>query len=128
MLERRKTTLTDVDHGRLGALLSTRVGIAYRDEARRLRDEMRRAIIVPREEAPADLVTMNSTVVFEDLVTDSITETTLVYPWRASERLATNVLSEVGLELLGRRVGERGEVVRVLAIHYQPEASGHWHL
>lgn len=124
----RPATLTDVDLGRLEALLATRVGLAYREESRRLRGELRRAIIVPRERVPKDVVTMNSTVVFEDLVTKAFAETTLVYPWRANERGVMNVLSELGVELLGRRVGEHADLVRIVAIQYQPESSGHWHL
>jgi regulator of nucleoside diphosphate kinase len=128
MSDGRPATLTNVDVERLGSLLATRVGMAYRDEARRLRDGIRRAIIVPRERVPADVVTMNSTVVYEDLVTNAFREATLVYPWRASERGALNILTEIGLDLLGRRVGEHAELVRIVEVRYQPEAQGHWHL
>jgi len=130
-------TVTTLDAARLGALICTRVGTAYRQEARRLRDELRRAIVLPSEEIPHTVVTMNSRVVFAELETRQSREITLVYPWNARDRGALSILSPVGTALLGLQVGDAirwpvGEVdvhtFRVLALPYQPEASGHFHL
>lgn len=120
--------LTHLDVQRLSSLITTRVGLAYRDEARRLRDELRRATVIASHSAPPDLVTMNSTVVVADGDAPP-REVTLVYPWRSNERSVVNVLSPVGISLLGRRVGhdEDGKP-RVLELRYQPEAAGDFHL
>lgn len=126
--------MTHLDVQRLSSLLATRVGLAYREEARRLRQELRRAKVIASQTAPPDLVTMNSTVVYADADTEP-REVTVVYPWRANERGVVSVLSPIGLRLLGRRVrrdapessaDENG--LRVLELRYQPEAAGDWHL
>jgi regulator of nucleoside diphosphate kinase len=130
-------TITDLDAKRLSALLMTRVGLAYRNEARRLRETLRRATIVDSRSVAGDVVTMRSKVVYEDLTSGKTKEVTIVYPWSGHERSTTNVLSPVGTALLGLRVGDRISwaledattmVLRVLALPYQPEAAGHWHL
>lgn len=92
------------------------------------------ADIVPGAKIPADVVTMNSTVSFRDEQTGLVSRVTLVYPAEMSiaER-RISVLSPVGRALLGCTVGATTEVdlpdggqrrIRVIAIHYQPEASG----
>ena len=92
------------------------------------------ADIVPGPQVAADVVTMNSTVSFRDERTGLAHRVTLVYPQDASigdRRIS--VLSPVGRGLLGRSVGALAEIempdgepraIRVLAIHYQPEAAG----
>ena len=130
-------TLTGPDAKRLSALLSTRVGEAYRAEARRLRDELRRATVVPASTVPSRLVTMNSTLIYGDVETRETKKVTIVYPWRASERSAVNVLSPIGTALLGLQAGDEiawtlddrsTKLLRVLSVLYQPEAAGDWHL
>jgi regulator of nucleoside diphosphate kinase len=92
------------------------------------------ADIVPGEQVAPDVVTMNSTVSFRDEQTGLTHCVTLVYPAdvAVAER-RISVLSPVGRALLGRSVGAVAEVeapgpeprtIRVLAIHYQPEAAG----
>ena len=86
-----------------------------------------------RKVAP-DVVTMNSTVSFRDEPTGLDSRVTLVYPAEvAIAERRISVLSPVGRALLGRAVGAVAEVelpdggtrpIRVLEIHYQPEASG----
>jgi regulator of nucleoside diphosphate kinase len=124
--------MTHLDMRRLSSLLATRVGLAYREEARRLRNELRRATVVASHAAPPDLVTMNSTVLYAEGVAMP-REVTIVYPWRASERGVVSVFSWLGLRLLGRRIGLlpcEAEVpdIRLLELRYQPEAAGDWHL
>lgn len=126
--------MTHLDAKRLESLLSSRVGLAYRMEAGRLRDKLRRAAVIAAHAAPSDLVTMNSTVRFEVEGDGSPRTVTLVYPWRAGERDVVSVLSPLGTTLLGLRVGSHatldgdGRTLRVLGVSYQPEAFGHWHL
>ncbi len=92
------------------------------------------AEIVPGPRVSPDVVTMNSTVSFKDEQTGLASRVTLTYPAEMSiaER-RISVLSPVGRALLGRTVGAVAEVelpdgspraIRVLEIHYQPEASG----
>lgn len=119
--------MTHLDVQRLSSLLATRVGLAYRDEARRLRDELRRAKVIAACTAPPDLVTMNSTVLFAE-AGSTPRQVTVVYPWRAGERGVVSILSRIGMALLGRRVGDAESPLRVLELRYQPEAAGDWHL
>ncbi|MBL0143724.1 MAG: nucleoside diphosphate kinase regulator [Betaproteobacteria bacterium] len=96
------------------------------------------AEIVPGPRVSADVVTMNSTVSFRDEQTGLVSRMSLVYPAEmsiAAHRIS--VLSPVGRALLGRKVGDVAEVelpddsqrvIRVLEIHYQPEASGDFNL
>lgn|SRR5690606_31196969 len=99
-----------------------------------LENELARAVVVPREEIPADVVTMNSRVIFENETTGERREVQLVYPREADIGAGKiSVLVPVGTALLGMRVGQSidwalpsGEKhrYRVVAIPYQPEAAG----
>ena len=128
--------ITDVDAARISGLGSRMPG---EDEAAAgLRDLIgfveEEAEIVPRERIARDIVTVNSVVSFHDETTDSVHRVTLVYPRDASiaER-RISILSPVGRALLGRKVGTLAafgrpgggrRAIRVLALHYQPEAAG----
>ena len=92
------------------------------------------ARIVPSRRIPADVVTVNSTVSFRDEVTGSVHRVTVVYPYEVSvpER-RISILSPVGRALLGLPVGRSAGVelpdgstreIRILELHYQPEAAG----
>lgn len=113
------------------------MGLAYRAEARHLRRILRRAVVVRPGSVPRDVITMNSTVDYEDVRTGRARSATLVYPWRAHEASTVSVLSPIGMALLGLRVGDSVswtfddgslKVFRVLGLRYQPEAAGDWHL
>ncbi len=94
------------------------------------------ADIVPPQRVGPDVVTVNSTVSFRDELTQSVHRVTVVYPNDMSmSRRRISVLSPVGAALLGRRVGQVAQValpdgatrdLRVLELHYQPEAAGHF--
>jgi regulator of nucleoside diphosphate kinase len=92
------------------------------------------AEIVPGRRIAADVVTVNSRVSFRDELTGARHTVTVVYPqdFSIAER-RISVLSPVGRALLGQRVGSvaRFELpdgttrgIRILEMHYQPEASG----
>jgi len=113
------------------------VGLAYRVEGRKLRRALHRAVVVRPTSVPFDVVTMNSTVDYEDVRVGCARRVTLVYPWRAHEPSTVSVLSSVGTALLGLRAGDSVswtfddgslKVFRILGLRYQPEAAGHWHL
>ena len=92
------------------------------------------ADIVPSRRVAPDVVTVNSIVSFRDEATETVHKVTIVYPQEVSigER-RISVLSPVGRALLGQVVGSTSKVelpdgayreIRVLQLHYQPEASG----
>ncbi len=100
----------------------------------KLESELVRARVVPREEIPEDVVTMNSRVVFENETTGERREITLVYPGNADiDAGRISVLVPIGTALLGLRVGQSidwelpgGEKqrYRIVDVPFQPEAAG----
>lgn len=122
--------LTQVDMDQLLQLVDAYPGKRFEQ----LERELLRAHVVKREEIPADTVTMNSRVAFEDEGTRERREVTLVYPGRADiDTGRISVLTPVGTALLGLRVGQSIDWelpgggrrrYRVAAVPYQPEAAG----
>src|SRR5688572_32839270 len=95
--------------------------------------ELHRAVIVDQHAVPADVVTMNSEVVYEDCATGARRTVRVVYPKDADASAGrVSVLAPIGSALLGLRVGQAidwrvpGGVkrIRVAEIRYQPEAAG----
>ena len=92
------------------------------------------AEIVPGARIPPDIVTVNSRVTFREELTGTVHTVTVVYPHDFSiAQRCISLLSPVGLALLGRRVGDVAILempdgstrhIRLLDLHYQPEASG----
>ncbi len=107
-------------------------------ERDRLDTLLANAHIVTGEEVPEDVVTMNSHIVYRDLSTNLAHETTLVYPALAdSTQQRLSVTSAVGVALLGARQGQQvvadlpngqQRMLQILAIPFQPEAAGQFHL
>lgn len=98
-----------------------------------LANELYRATVVDPRDVHGDVVTMNSEVVYEDCETGAQRTVRLVYPKDAdAARGRISVLAPIGTALLGLRVGQSIEWqvptgmkrIRVVAIRYQPEASG----
>ena len=72
-----------------------------------LERELSRATVVDSSEIPAEVVTMNASVLFRDLDSDEIEQYTLVYPANADVRRGRiSVLAPIGTALLGYRVGD----------------------
>lgn len=100
----------------------------------KLEDELVRAVIMPRDQIPKDVVTMNSRVVFEDETTAQRREVTLVYPGKADINAGKiSILVPVGTALLGLRAGQsidwelpggQKRRYRIIEVPYQPEAAG----
>jgi regulator of nucleoside diphosphate kinase len=94
------------------------------------------AEIVPGRHVAPDIVTVNSTVSFRDEQTGLEHRVTVVYPAEMSiSGRRISVLSPVGQALLGQSVGSSASFelpdgslrrIRVLAVHYQPEAAGEY--
>lgn len=96
-----------------------------------LQRELARAIVVSSEALPADVVTMNSTVVYRDEAAEAQRVVKIVYPRDAdAARGRISVLSPVGTALLGLSVGQSIEwefpdgscrTLRVKEVLDQPE-------
>src|SRR4051812_28931817 len=95
--------LTQQDMDRIFQLLDTQ----GRGRFRKLEDELLRAAVMPQDQIPKDVVTMNSRVVFENESTGERREITLVYPGEADiDAGKISILVPVGTALLGLRVGQ----------------------
>lgn len=91
-------------------------------------------LVVPPEDVPRDLVTMNSTVRLVDPIACEQWEVTLVYPEdHEPEKGNWSILSPVGSALFGLRIYEAADVKRserpmegwvVADIPFQPEMRG----
>lgn len=121
--------LTQSDFEKLNSLLEA----AQPDIAELLKEELSRAVIVANDELPVDVVSMNSKVIFKDLVTDKESVVTLVYPQDANiDEGKISIFAPVGSALIGLRVGQvinwplpngkekRIQVVSVSSISIQP--------
>lgn len=126
--------ITDLDRRRLEMLLdAVKSNAQIRREADSLRDRIDMADVVPSERIPADVVTMNSIVRYEDEPSRRVREVTPVYPEEADPSAGmVSILSPLGNALLGLRVGQHSVLrlptgeerrIRVLAVVYQPEAA-----
>jgi regulator of nucleoside diphosphate kinase len=96
------------DHAKLRLLLSTALySSAHNAALRKLREELDRAAIIDAAAFPADVVTMDSTVAFEDLETGEHEEYTITFPERADVDLGRmSILAPIGTALIGCRVGD----------------------
>ncbi len=108
-------------------------GGLQRVELGRLDAELTRRTVLPSDEIPSDVITLNSRVQLFELDTGEKFTCTLVLP-RAADigQLRISVLSPVGMAMLGHRVGDifdgpapgGTKRLEVMAIWYQPEAVG----
>lgn len=97
-----------------------------------LADELDRAIVVPADRIPANVVTMNTRLIYVDERTGMQREVELVYPEDADSVTGkVSVLAPVGCALLGLSTGESidwslpsGQVhrLRVERILFQPQS------
>lgn len=131
----RTIFITEADMKRLRPLVERLKG--SRDDLKLLEQELDRANIVAPKDVPPDVVTMNSKVRVRDLESGEENTYTLVFPEQADiENGKISVIAPIGTAMLGQRVGDEfswqvpdGTVkLRVEAVPYQPEASGHYHL
>lgn len=78
--------------------------------AERLAAELDRAVVVDPSRMPADAVTLESRVTFEEERSGAVREVTLVYPTSADASAGRiSVLAPIGAALLGLRTGDRIE-------------------
>jgi len=127
--------VTSVDQERLKRVISSPENSMNTEM---LEEELLRATTVDSKDIPADVVTMNSRILFKDLNTNEDLEFTLVYPEQANvEQRKISILAPIGTALLGLRVGDeidwpvpsgKTRSLRILSMIFQPEASGQFHL
>lgn len=138
-MSERTIQITELDRGRLLDLIQDAQAGEYRKSVylEKLRGELERAQIVPSQEVPADVITMNSTVTLTDLDTHEDETYTLVYPEHANTSQGkVSILAPIGTAMLGYRVGDVFEWdvpagtrrLKVTKILFQPEASGDFDL
>ncbi len=134
----RRLVVTEPDLLRLSRLIVSQAAGRNARECEQLENELARADVVAPREVPPDVITMNSRARLVDEDTGEEQELTLVYPRDADlSKNRISVLAPVGAALRGLSVGQSIEWplphgstrrLRVLAISYQPEAAGDYHL
>ena len=129
-------TLSSQDLDRIEALLAALPSSALAGKAE-LQAELDRAEVLPPEEMPSTVVTMNSTVKFTIKESGKEFCLTLVYP-RDMDGSADliSIFAPVGSALLGLAIGDelawpgpggKPMTVRVTEVVYQPERAGELH-
>ena len=102
-----------------------------------LKQEIGSSVILPPEEIPPVVVTMNSRVRIRDADTGKTVVITLVFPQEADyEQMKVSLLAPLGAALLGHHSGEQvsydapGGRTRILIeeLLFQPEAAGEYSL
>ena len=102
-----------------------------------LKLELENAVILPPEEMPPGVVTMNSQVRINDITNGGAIMVRLVFPQEADyEQKKVSLLAPLGAVLLGRHAGEEfcynapGGSTRIVIeeIVYQPEAAKEYSL
>jgi regulator of nucleoside diphosphate kinase len=95
------------DNTKLRLLLAT---AHYSDASaalRKLGEELDRAIVIDPTAFPPDVVTMDSTVEFEDLSTGEVEDYTITFPDRADiTQKRISILAPIGTALIGCRAGD----------------------
>ena len=128
--------ITSKDRARLEAI-GQMTEAKDRGDLADLVEELNRAIVVPAEEIPDDVITMNSRVRLLDLDRGTAVEYTLVYPAEADfANGKISIVAPIGAAMIGYREGDEIEWdvpggrrrFKVEAVLYQPEAAGDTHL
>ena len=130
--------LTEQDYKRLVDLIQIqRQSNGLAPNIGKLGEELKRAVRVPSEEIPANVVTMNSRVLLQDLQSGKELEMTLVYPKDADiNTRKISVFAPVGTAIIGCKEGDEVEWpvpsgtirYKVVKVTFQPEATGDYNL
>lgn len=133
----RTIHITQFDKSRLEELIAVAgdFGGSNRADLTTLKLELARAMVVDPTHVPADVVTMNSKVILQDIDSGEELRYTLVFPKDADiDSGAISVLAPVGTAILGYREGDIVEWnvpsgtrhLKITKLVYQPEATGHF--
>jgi regulator of nucleoside diphosphate kinase len=132
MTPHRRIVLTHADLEQLQRLVDQNSNGRNSELAELLETELVRAEVVDPDHLSPDVVTMNSTVVFEDEESGDRREVTLCYPQDASGKEGRiSVLAPVGSALIGLAVGDSIDWVvpngkkrfRIVAVPHQPQVA-----
>ena len=133
-------SFTAHDHQRLSRLIADlgRFTPAALSGAEMLAELLDAGRVVPPQDIPGNVVTMNSQVLYQDLETGELREARVVYPEDADPAAGRiSVLSPVGAALLGLAAGDetvlplphgRSACIRICKVVWQPEANGEYAL
>ncbi len=135
MATKRQIIISKVDHEQLQNVFFSRFAAAFGDQPylQSLRGELNIAKILPPDEIPPDVVTMNSTVRLREFRGNELETYTLVYPKDADiAEGKLSVLAPIGTAILGYRVGDwvqwqvpSGLIrFRIEELVFQPERDG----
>jgi len=138
-VKKRSIYITEADMNRLQGLLETGSQFGRRDKKHllELEDELNRARVVPSQNIPEDVITMNSKVRLRDLDSGQEIVYSLVFPGDANvSENKISIVAPIGTALIGYRVGDTIEwkvpgglkKFKVEEILYQPERAGDYHL
>lgn len=138
-MNHRRIFITRQDRERLTTMLDEALAAKHRDAAslKELAHELAIAQIVDPQDVPADVVTMNSRVVVQDVETGESSEYVLVFPEQADVAEGRlSVVSPIGTAILGYAKGDvltwqtpgGPRKIKIAAIPYQPEAAGDFNL
>lgn len=126
--------ITYLDYKRINSLL---LRTSLKGKLNDLEKKLHTATIVPSENTPSNLVTMNSEVIVHDITEDKILDFRLVYQFSPLYQNQTSVLAPLGTALLGMKINEEAEFrlrdqslkrVKLLRIVFQPEANSRFDL
>lgn len=136
----RIIAVTRTDFTRIDQLLRSEWTVAIggqRAHLKTLRNRLDEATVVDSPDMLPDIVTMNSTIYLHDIELRETDIYTLVYPEEASiAEGKLSILSPLGAEIFGRRVGEtvildvlnKKSSKRVEKLSFQPERIGAFNL
>jgi regulator of nucleoside diphosphate kinase len=94
-----------------------------------LQRKLEEALVVPSEEVPSDVVTMQSKVLLVDADTAERRLVRVVYPDESNPTNgAVSVLDPLGVDLFAASVGDTVQRYRIEDIVFQPEKSLRTHL
>lgn len=133
-MNKRKIFVTLKDKTKLKSLFTSTRGFRIRDSktVKDLLEELNRAEVMNDDSIDGSVITMNSTVLVEDVKTKSQYIYTIVYPEESNtDENKISILAPIGTALLGYSVGDiiEWEVpagkrkLRIKKILYQPEAA-----
>lgn len=106
-MDQTPLTITRDDNSKLRLLLATALHSNANSALQKLRAELDRAVVIDPAAVPAGIVTMDSTVEFEDLGTGEVDAYTITFPDRANvEFKRLSILAPIGTALIGCRVGD----------------------
>lgn len=135
-MTRRNIFITEYDSEVMNEYFSRYDSFEYfgmdRDSIRVLEEALEHANVLPQEEIPRDVISLNSRVKFRDLRTGQEEVYVIVFPCDADLSASKiSVFSPIGIALLGRRIGESVKIriprgtrtVRILRVHHLTEPA-----